>query len=1016
MISHKGDRATIAAMFQNLQPSDQAELLINATMDRKQWMQKLLDPRRDIDAECGFAGTVTIDMYRKMYDRDGLAHRVVSFWPEECWQTVPEVYEDEDEDAETEFEKVWTALDESLRGVTEKSYHTDDMSSVLWEYLKRADEISGIGHYGVILLGIDDGKSLREPVDGFDPGTYAEGTDAQYDQSLFDISDATQPTSSPGKKQHKLLFVRVLDESLAQVTRYESRKDNPRYGLPVMYQLTFNDPRQESSGAIGLTTVTESVHYSRVVHIADNLVSSEVVGEPRMKPVWNYLYSAFKISSGSGEMFWKGAFPGYAISTHPQLGGDVAIDIASIREQMQDYENSLQRWLALMGMSVNALAPQVSDPTAHYNLQVKGICIKMGVPERIFMGSERGELASSQDDDTHTKRVKYRQQRYIIPRVIVPFINRLIGMGVLPEPKDGFRVKWDDARPLKPAENADVAQKVTAALAAYISGGVDALIDPLDYLVGFLNIDKETAQQYLKNTQKRLEDLNPDAEEPLLPGHAPTQSPPQEEATTEEEKEVDEEEPTDEDQTQNSNNREDVIHVSRYGLTVNVDSVPDGRKLNKPFRTPGGPKKFAVYTTGPKGTPVLVRFGDPDMEIKRDDPERRKGFRARHSCDDDVGPKWKARYWSCKFWSKESVRELLDNASAVTGSGPSHKWLVVNALPDGMEFDEPFLINHTQYDTAVYVRNENDDVVFVKYVQNDFDPKQARDKKGRWTSRAGETLFAMSRSKDGTAWEMTDGSAVPSHVKKLAIPPAWKSVYVNPDPNGTLMARGIDSKGRTQSRYSDNHSARQAAAKFGRVSELRKKRQQIFKELDRDAEKPALRDKAECLKVIMQTGIRPGSTKDTGADYESFGATTIQGRHVVKKGDSVSLIFATEKNKGREVEFPINDPETAKMLLDRAKSAGSNGRLFNVEAADLSRYSKSKDGKGFKTKDHRTALGTETAIREINNLPAPKTMKEYKTQVKQVATVVSRTLGNTPNIALKSYIDPTVFAHWKITQ
>ena len=71
--------------------------------------------------------------------------------------------------------------------------------------------------------------------------------------------------------------------------------------------------------------------------------------------------------------------------------------------------------------------------------------------------------------------------------------------------------------------------------------------------------------------------------------------------------------------------------------------------LNKPFYTPDGPKKSAVYVTGPKGKVVIVRFGDPDMKIKVNDPERRKSFRARHNCD-NPGPKWKARYWSCKAW------------------------------------------------------------------------------------------------------------------------------------------------------------------------------------------------------------------------------------------------------------------------------------------------------------------------------------------------------------------------------
>ena len=72
-------------------------------------------------------------------------------------------------------------------------------------------------------------------------------------------------------------------------------------------------------------------------------------------------------------------------------------------------------------------------------------------------------------------------------------------------------------------------------------------------------------------------------------------------------------------------------------------------KLNKPFRTPGGPKKRSVYVKNQKGNVVKVNFGDPNMKIKKSDPGRRRNFRARHRCD-TPGPKWKARYWSCKAW------------------------------------------------------------------------------------------------------------------------------------------------------------------------------------------------------------------------------------------------------------------------------------------------------------------------------------------------------------------------------
>lgn len=85
----------------------------------------------------------------------------------------------------------------------------------------------------------------------------------------------------------------------------------------------------------------------------------------------------------------------------------------------------------------------------------------------------------------------------------------------------------------------------------------------------------------------------------------------------------------------------------------------EGKKvtLNKPFRTPDGPKKFAVYVKNDKGNVVKVTFGDPNMEIKRDSEDNRANFRARHNCD-DPGPKWKARYWSCKMWSNKPVSKL----------------------------------------------------------------------------------------------------------------------------------------------------------------------------------------------------------------------------------------------------------------------------------------------------------------------------------------------------------------------
>ena len=129
--------------------------------------------------------------------------------------------------------------------------------------------------------------------------------------------------------------------------------------------------------------------------------------------------------------------------------------------------------------------------------------------------------------------------------------------------------------------------------------------------------------------------------------------------------------------------------------------------LNKPFRTPGGSKKFGVYVKNEKGNVVMVRFGDPNMEIKRDDPNRRKNFRARHNCDNS-GPKTKARYWSCKMW--ESGKSVTDYTKG------SEEW-------DGVTFwkqDELLAMKPSLVSVEEIIETDECDCCF-----DDFEPETA---------------------------------------------------------------------------------------------------------------------------------------------------------------------------------------------------------------------------------------------------------------------------------------------------
>ena len=95
-----------------------------------------------------------------------------------------------------------------------------------------------------------------------------------------------------------------------------------------------------------------------------------------------------------------------------------------------------------------------------------------------------------------------------------------------------------------------------------------------------------------------------------------------------------------------------LIYEDEYGSVELINEAKyKGKKvtLNKPFYTPGGPKKRSVYVKNEKGNIVKVNFGDPNMKIKKSSPSHRKSFRARHNCE-NPGPKTKARYWSCRAW------------------------------------------------------------------------------------------------------------------------------------------------------------------------------------------------------------------------------------------------------------------------------------------------------------------------------------------------------------------------------
>lgn len=259
--------------------------------------------------------------------------------------------------------------------------------------------------------------------------------------------------------------------------------------------------------------------------------------------------------------------------------------------------------------------------------------------------------------------------------------------------------------------------------------------------------------------------------------------------------------------------------------------------------------------------------------------------------------------------------------------------------------------------------------------------------------------------------ERVASEELPAHIKAIRIPPAWINVHYSEDPNADLLVTGKDAKGRTQYVYSERFRKAGTVEKFARINALNKSYKDI--KAENRTNLAAGVEEALLLFLVMETGVRPGSKVDTKAVKKAYGATTLEGRHVIQKNGGVLLKFTGKK--GVERSILIESKQLARLLLQRKKRAGDNGSLFSVDAARLSNYTQSlSSGKGFKTKDLRTRLATAMAVTAVKQVTKPANKTAYKKAVREVAKTVAAKLGNTPIVALQSYINPVVFAKWKV--
>ncbi len=301
------------------------------------------------------------------------------------------------------------------------------------------------------------------------------------------------------------------------------------------------------------------------------------------------------------------------------------------------------------------------------------------------------------------------------------------------------------------------------------------------------------------------------------------------------------------------------------------------------------------------------------------------------------------------------------------------------------------------------------------------DPLQSAAEAGLRYVRADGPCIQRIRRGSGFHYIGPDGTPLrdPKHlqrIRSLAIPPAWKSVWICPSSNGHLQAVGWDARGRKQYRYHPQYRAVRDQAKFSRMIAFGTVLAVIRRRVERDFKRPGLkREKvlATVVRLLETTFIRVGND-EYARDNDSFGLTTMRGRHV--RIDGSRLLFSFRGKSGLEHTVELSDARLARIVKQCQDLPGyelfhyldASGEVCRVDSAEVNAYIRNLCGQDFTAKDFRTWAGTILAARELHAAGPPSGATAARKTIVAATRNVARRLGNRPATARKYYIHPAI--------
>ena len=404
---------------------DKIITLASSLVSRVNFFSRLgirFDGKRDFYAIFGYKRVLRFEDYVGKYLRQDISKRIINAPVSATWRTPPVITVDGQEN----FNDEWTKRVKQHK---------------IWKQMERADKLAGIGNYSVLLLGINDGRSMELPVNP--------------------------------RKGNELLYMQPYSQPNAEIKELETDVFDTRFGMPKMYRITASNPLStlgsttiaRSTGIISIKQQQFMVHHSRIVHIAEDTLENNFLVIPRLEAVFNLLDDLLKVVGGTSETFWLAGNRGMQadIDKDTELTPE---DAAALSDELDDYQHQLSRWIKTRGVSVKTLGSDVPNPKDSFNTLIALISGATGIPRRILTGSEAGQLASDQDRANWSDRIIERRTNFVEPNIITPVIVQMSDAGIITEIKaENITYKWPSNFQMTPLENAQtMAQKARAAI------------------------------------------------------------------------------------------------------------------------------------------------------------------------------------------------------------------------------------------------------------------------------------------------------------------------------------------------------------------------------------------------------------------------------------------------------------------------------------------------------------------------------------------------------------------------